>query len=1102
MELTDKINKIVEEYGQSIVVLKGFDTTNLPAELKYFSFNIQQYDSVDLENLRREVIKEIVSRTMFESDYLWMTIEEYQLFKEQDKINAALGLAKVILLENNLYYRQFPYQNTLSNIDDIYHYLYYQEDNELEPNQINLLNNVSTFYGRIDFSKDSGNYYVTYPEESESVQIVDYYNVTQQKPELTEDYPTTNVDQIELSDDELPLLDLTQKIKSHSEKKDIVFIISSTLEQLPHEYLKRISILTELTQGTFYFTTPSIRRSIIKNEAAYLDLLKRTYGYSKFKEIEFYQNIKSRSKETIEISQAQIIDDIITQAENAMNGDPFRDIYVTASTGAGKSVMFQIPALYLSEIYSDNKPLTLVISPLIGLMNDQVSSMKKKGIENSATINGNTPPYEKTKILEKIQNNQVDILYLSPETLQARNDIKTLIGDRTIGVVIIDEAHIVTTWGKSFRADYWYLGIYLAKLRKQYKFPIVTFTATAIYGGKEDMYLDTLNSLNMISPISYFGVVRRNDIYMKVRSSQKDFEKADNEYRKTKQVLTANNLLQSDKNHQKTLVYFPTVTLLQGFYSFLEQNHSDIAKKTGKYYGSLEKEEKDEVLAEFKSGELQFVLATKAFGMGIDIPDITNVYHYAPTGNVVDYIQEIGRAARDKKLVPVGYGITDFLKYDMNEVNRLYGMSAIKRTEILDVMRKVLSVYKEKKNNRNIILSPEDFKYIFVDNKRDENSLDNKVKTVLLMIEKDFSSPNKLGYSPFVARPRSVFGNDLIFVNQELENKFIKSELSQYFYKVFDLDQSGNNYSAVYQVNLSGIWEKYYSRMSFPSFKYSLFTTDELEKLEHSNLFKKFSYCSGIQVNFSGEAADIVAEYKRVLRSFSNFLDQQRITAKQFTVNDLGNYLMRDIQISDKFEARSLSQVLINASFEFEKIKEITFLKERANSSEDQPRFKVVRDSEIFSDFMLLNLNAVINPNQNFKITDDVITSFYHRIDHNKVIDSRIASLGLGESLGILNYQVIGGNNPQIYLRMNSVYPLEQAIKKGNRYKNHILDDVKAKHYTSVEMLKYLFTKEQPESDPEERVINYSQWFWNNIEDYFMGKLPDKVQSQLSKQGW
>lgn len=89
------------------------------------------------------------------------------------------------------------------------------------------------------------------------------------------------------------------------------------------------------------------------------------------------------------------------------------------------------------------------------------------------------------------------------------------------------------------------------------------------------------------------------------------------------------------------MLYFPTVKLLLDFYNFVNLNEPEIAKKTGKYYGTLQKEEKDEVLREYKSGDIQFVLATKAFGMGIDIPDINNVYHYAPTGNVVDYIQEI-----------------------------------------------------------------------------------------------------------------------------------------------------------------------------------------------------------------------------------------------------------------------------------------------------------------------------------------------------------------------------------------------------------------------------------------------------------------------------
>lgn len=1093
--IENKFKEIVSELGSTIIVLQGFETAQLPKENKYFSFEINYFDKIDLPTTREIVVEEVIENRKFDTDFKWMTMEEYQLFKEQISINKM----PYVILKNNLYDKQFPYLGTLSNIDNVYQHLYYQEDTELEPEQEKLLENVSFFYGKIDYSKQSGSYFVTYPELEEKVKVYSFYEEKAISVTYSIEYPLEDVQQIELSDDEIPFLDLEREILNLKTKANIVLVLSGPADALPNKYLERLNILSKLVKFKLFFVTLSIRRQVIENENVYLSILKNVYGYDNYREIAFYKNIESHSKETINISQAQIIDDIVTQAEKAIHGESFRDIYITASTGAGKSVMFQIPALYLAQKYKNDKPLLLVISPLIGLMNDQVDNMRRKGVSTSATINGNTPPYEKEKILEKVQNQEIDVLYLSPETLLARSDVKMLIGERNIGAIIIDEAHIVTTWGKSFRADYWYLGIHLAKLRKEYKFPIVTFTATAIYGGREDMYLDTRNSLNMISPISYFGDVRRNDLLMKVRSSEKDLDKEGRDYRKTKNVLALKHLEMATKKKQKSLLYFPTVRLLVDFYNFLAQNEPEIAEKTGKYYGTLNKEEKDEVLSEYKSGELQFVLATKAFGMGIDIPDITNVYHYAPTGNVVDYIQEIGRAARDKSRVKYGIGMIDFLSRDMNEVKQLHGMSAIRKAQILEVMRKVLSIYKEKGNNRNLIISPEDFKYIFVQNKRDEDSLDNKVKTVLLMIEKDFSSPNKLGYSPFVARPRSLFGNDLIFVTSDVEAYFVKSRLGKYFSKKYELNSK--TYSAIYQVNLSGIWEKYYKNISFPSFKFSLFNQDEREKLQHKNLFEKFVYTSGVEVSLNSDISieNLLSQYKTILISFENFVNQQKISGSQFTVIDLGNHFMKYLKISDKFDARSFAQTIINSAFEFGKIKEIKFISERVNSNMDNQRYVIHQDGDMFTQFIMQSITNSINPSDNFVLGIDKITSFHFR-SRSDEIDAKIAALGIGEARKMLSYQVIGGNNPQIYLRMNSVYPLEKAIKQGDFYQNSILRDVQIKHYTSVEMLKYLFGKEQPEKNVSERIVNYSKWFWDNIENYFMGILPNEVKDALSKE--
>lgn len=235
--------------------------------------------------------------------------------------------------------------------------------------------------------------------------------------------------------------------------------------------------------------------------------------------------LENGEKEVIQVSQENIISNIVQQVENCGEDKDFRDVFVTAPTGAGKSVMFQVPAIYLAEKYG---LLTIVISPLIGLMNDQVKNLELKNYTHAKTINSDISPIVKQDIIDKVAEGQYHILYISPETLLSRSDVEQLIGNRTIGMIVIDEAHIVTTWGKQFRPDYWYLGDHIKKLRKkqienpdkQRSFVIATFTATAIYHGIEDMYTETINSLHMLSPITYLGYVKRR---VSLLSSQRTY---------------------------------------------------------------------------------------------------------------------------------------------------------------------------------------------------------------------------------------------------------------------------------------------------------------------------------------------------------------------------------------------------------------------------------------------------------------------------------------------------------------------------------------------------------------------------------------------------
>ncbi|WP_238331634.1 DEAD/DEAH box helicase [Furfurilactobacillus milii] len=1097
--IDERIKGIMSENDiqKPLVITIGFSQS----ELDKNKMLLQPIDSkLDLLNLVETVhrtSKEFIQRQSDNVPYFTVRPEEFSLLGDSIK---QFYSDRIIVLRNNLYDKSFPYQNTLSDVDKDYKILYLDEDVEPDNSFKNRIDCFNSFYGGLDYSEDTHNYFVTYREDKwDDLESFDYYS---QLPEINikiEDEPQQS-HTISLDDVETNFLDF-QSQKNF--KMPFNFIIETNVDnRLPHHYAERIAIIKQLhPEFVFSFSTSSIKKQHIRNLNKYRNILQKTWQYDDFRELTMYSNIEKKDKKTISISQAQIIDDIVQQAENAKDGKEYRDIYITAPTGSGKSVMFQIPALYLADEFKNDKPLVIIISPLIGLMNDQVTSMKHKNVSNAETINGNTPPYEKQAILENVQTGKTDMLYLSPETLQARSDIKMLIGTRKVGMVIVDEAHIVTTWGKSFRADYWYLGIYLQKLRKIYQFPIVTFTATAIYGGPEDMYADTRNSLNLVRPISYFGLVRRNDISMNIKTSK---NVQNNEYKATKQLLAKKNLERSARLHQKTLMYFPTVKGLTSFYHYLKENSQSVFELTGRYFGPLDKAEKDAVLNDFKSGEIQFVLATKAFGMGIDIPDITNVYHYNPTGNVVDYIQEIGRVARNHKLVPQGNAYLDFLPNDFNEVRQLQGMSAIKKDQIQSVMQKIVSLYESKGNNRNLVVSADDFKYIFADNINDDsNNLDNKVKTVLLMIEKDFSSSRKLGYSPFVARPRSVFGKELILVSKKTEETLMHSSLKNYFEFYSTIDS--NNYSSVLSVNLSQIWEKYYKKDSFPQFKYKINQADEVAKMQHANIFKLFNFASGVQYDFDeSNNATILSKYKSIMNEYQDFIDIYQRSERQFDEDELATFLKPRLQIQDTFVAKTLAQALVNATFEYQKLKNFansgTILRER--NSNKGSKFTVRQSADTFANFVNQVASRLYNPTQNFSLQTTKMSLFHFKSNKPSDFDDEKIVLGLGQAFGLTNFITLGGYNPQIYIRINSISPLEQAISKRNRYRNYILEDVRKRHEIGVEMQKYLFNHKIDTTkitSTSEYVKQYTNWFWDRIEDYFMGELPTEVQSALAK---
>ncbi|NLD46934.1 MAG: ATP-dependent DNA helicase RecQ, partial [Clostridiaceae bacterium] len=641
-------------------------------------------------NLTTVVINKLHSFIQFaQSKRKYLTFDEYLVLEkfviEQYK--------RIIIIDNNLYSSFYPLGvNIEQNILDA---LLTHFDKEVENNEqeIGDLSRYLEIYSNLQCINNK--YYVVYNPIgiASNYTIISLWN---EGDNFQQEQKQTS-EQIHTIYAELDYLDLVIKVQNAS--CGTYFLRIEAENEIKHHYLRKISILAEVYNSTKFILSQSAPyQYVYKKRSEFKDILKKYWGYNDFRTLKCYDiaELENGTKKIVHVSQEEVVTVVIEQCEKCIGGETFKDVFVTAPTGAGKSVMFQVPAIFLAE---NHQLLTIVISPLIGLMKDQVASLKIKNYISARTINSDINPILKQEIIEEVKEGTCNILYISPETLLSRSDIEMLIGERKIGLLVVDEAHIVTTWGKQFRPDYWYLGDHVAKLRKKQKerkghsFVVATFTATSIYGGIENMYQDTKDSLNLFTPLTYLGIVRREDLDVVFERSEKIPGRDEYELRKFEQL--AEKIEQAIILNKRVLVYFPTVQLIKRFYRYCHTK--DFYEFVTIYHGQMDKYEKDDSFNEYITRKKIVMLATKAFGMGIDIDDIELVLHFAPTGNVCDYIQEIGRAARRTGLS--GTAHYNFMSNDFKHINRLHGLSAIQHYQLIEVIRKILELFREQINS-------------------------------------------------------------------------------------------------------------------------------------------------------------------------------------------------------------------------------------------------------------------------------------------------------------------------------------------------------------------------------------------------------------------
>ncbi len=291
-----------------------------------------------------------------------------------------------------------------------------------------------------------------------------------------------------------------------------------------------------------------------------------------------------------------------------------RDGLVIMPTGAGKSLVYQLPALLLPG-------LTVVVSPLIALMKDQTDKLEEIGVD-ARTINSSLTSREQAAEEAAVGQGEGKILYITPERFRDREFFELLLS-RSISLFVVDEAHCVSQWGHDFRPDYMTLGSIAERLGRP---PILALTATAPPEVQEDI----AKQLRLMDPFRVIGELVRRNLYLEVRPAVNDSVK-DSELER---LLT--------ETSGSGIIYTATVKEAERLHEMLADRWP-----LALYHGRRSSRQREEAQDAWTRGEVKAVIATNAFGLGIDKADIRFVVHFQLPGSLEAYYQEAGRAGRD-----------------------------------------------------------------------------------------------------------------------------------------------------------------------------------------------------------------------------------------------------------------------------------------------------------------------------------------------------------------------------------------------------------------------------------------------------------------------
>ncbi len=401
--------------------------------------------------------------------------------------------------------------------------------------------------------------------------------------------------------------------------------------------------------------------------------------------------------------------------ESGMSGE---HLLALLPTGAGKSLCYQIPAL---SRYDKTGALTVIISPLVALMADQVSGLEARGIDSCVTINGLLSMPERADALDRVRLGDASMLLIAPEQLRSLS-VRRVLEQREVATWVLDEAHCLSRWGHDFRPDYRYVGRFIRERSTEDEQPqIICLTATAKPEVVREITEYFLDQLDIRLKLFDGGAQRSNLEFVVVQTAR------------AQKLSDIHEILINDLPADQpggAIIYCSTRRNAEEVAEYLSAKGAPAEH----FHAGLTPELKKDVQQRFIAGDLRVIAATNAFGMGIDKPDVRLVIHADIPGSLENYLQEAGRAGRDRQPARC------VLLYSEADVERQFSLSArskLTQREIQGVLRALRKLKRRTRSAGEVVATAgeilsDDEEQSF---QRDSATDDTRVRTAVAWLE-------------------------------------------------------------------------------------------------------------------------------------------------------------------------------------------------------------------------------------------------------------------------------------------------------------------------------------------------------------------------------